>query len=88
MAEARLSFVQRLFTGLLPRAAADSMRAELLLWMMRCRDCGFERSVWEIGGIRWKAKGNSRTWRRCPSCGRRTGHDIYRKSGTPERTHQ
>jgi hypothetical protein len=33
------------------------MRAESLRWMIRC-ECGFERSMWEVGGVRWKARGN------------------------------
>jgi len=76
-----MSFVQRLFTKVLPRSAAESMRAESERWMIRCRGCGFERSVWESGGIRWKAKGTPRTVRRCDSCGHRGMHDLYQKPG-------
>ncbi len=26
--------------------------------MARCETCGDERSIWELGGIRWKAAGS------------------------------
>lgn len=37
-------------------------------WMCRCTVCGFERSVWEAGGIRFKAFGNKREYQSCPEC--------------------
>ena len=71
-----MSFVQRLFTTIVPRSWAESMRAESQRWMMRC-PCGFESSVWEAGGIRWKAKGNPRRLMVCPRCNQRTWHELY-----------
>jgi ribosomal protein S14 len=67
-----------------PRSWAAAMEAESREWMVRCRTCGAERSVWELGGVRWKAKRKSRTWmyRRCPDCGRWRWHDVYRRKPT------
>jgi hypothetical protein len=73
-----MSFFQRLFTRLLPRKWAEDMEADSRSWMLRC-PCGFERSVWDIGGIRWKAVGNSKNLGRCPHCGKLTWHTMYRK---------
>ncbi|MEZ5427263.1 MAG: hypothetical protein R2747_13420 [Pyrinomonadaceae bacterium] len=75
-----MTFVQKLFTAILPRAWTESMRAESLEWMIKCPDCGFERSVWEAGGVRWKAKGNPRRRMVCVQCGGRTWHTICRKT--------
>lgn len=75
-----MSFIQRFLTAVLPKAWAEDMRAESLSWMMRCT-CGFERSIWESGGIRWKAKGSPRRLWRCPQCEQRTWHTVYQKSG-------
>ena len=69
---------QRRQGRLLPRAWAASMEAESREWMVRCPSCGYERSVWDSGGIRWKASGTSRQFRRCPNCGRRGWHIVYR----------
>ncbi|MBN1891066.1 MAG: hypothetical protein JW850_23925 [Thermoflexales bacterium] len=73
-----MTFIQRFFSAILPRAWADEMRAESLSWMARCT-CGFERSIWETGGIRWKASGTPRRRMNCPHCGQSTWHTIYRK---------
>ena len=79
------SRTQQLITRLVPPSIVASMEADSRLWMVRCRSCGFEQSIWEMGGIRWNAKGSAWTWRRCPNCGKRGGHSIYRRepSGTP-----
>jgi endogenous inhibitor of DNA gyrase (YacG/DUF329 family) len=55
------------------------MEAESRAWMVQCPHCGFERSVWETGGVRYKAAGTSRNYRRCPSCGRLGWQKIYWK---------
>ena len=75
-----MTFIQQFLTAVLPGEWADDMRAESLTWMMRCT-CGFERSIWESGGIRWKARGSPRRLRICSQCGQLTLHTVYRKSG-------
>ena len=77
-----LSRTQQLITKLAPRSWAASMEAESRAWMVRCRSCGFERSIWELGGIRWKATGSKLTWGRCSNCGKRGWHTIYRRDPT------
>jgi hypothetical protein len=72
-----MSLIQRLFKGLLPRRWADDMEAHSRAWKIRCNHCGHERSVWEIGGIRWRSAGNPRWLMRCPNCGRRSWHKVY-----------
>jgi len=73
-----MTFIQQFFTKVLPKAWAEDMRAESLTWMMRC-PCTNERSIWESGGVRWKAKGTSRRYSFCPKCEKHTWHTIYRK---------
>jgi hypothetical protein len=75
-----LTLIQRFLTVVLPKAWAEDIRADSLAWMMLCT-CGYERSIWESGGIRWKGKGSKRRLAACPQCGRQTWHTIYRKSG-------
>jgi len=65
------SFIQRLVTCLVPRGWAESMEADSRAWMVRC-PCGSARSVWDLGGIRWKAAGEARWLRKCTQCGKRT----------------
>ena len=77
-----MPFMQSLFTRLLPRKWAEDMRTESLEWMMQC-PCGDEISVWDSGGIRYKAAGNPKRLRACPKCGKRTWHNVYRKKAVP-----
>ncbi|MEO8392938.1 MAG: hypothetical protein ABI700_08090 [Chloroflexota bacterium] len=72
--------VQRLFTSIVPKGWAESMEAESRMWMMKCPNCAFEQSIWDMGGIRWKAYGNSKNLIRCPNCGKRSWHTLYKKS--------
>lgn len=74
-----MSLIQRFFKAIFPASWAESMEADSRRWMVRCR-CGFERSIWDMGGIRWKAYGSSKSYMRCLSCGRRSWHTIYRKT--------
>ena len=74
-----MSWVQKVITGLVPRSWAQAIEADSRTWMIRC-PCGHERSVWESGGIRTGAAGNPRWLLRCPRCGKRKWHKVYRKS--------
>jgi hypothetical protein len=65
--------------AIFPAGWGRSMEAVSRRWMMRCR-CGFERSIWDMGGIRWKARGTSRSYMRCLGCGERSWHTIYRRT--------
>jgi hypothetical protein len=70
-----------LILKIVPDKTAASMQAESREWMMRCRTCGWERSVWDAGGLRWKAKGTPRTRMRCLQCSKNRWADVYRKRG-------
>jgi uncharacterized protein with PIN domain len=72
-----VSSVQRFFTWLLPARWAADMEAQSRKWMMRCKECGHEQSVWEAGGVRWKAVGNPTKLAACPQCRRNTWHKVY-----------
>lgn len=58
-----------------PETAAEIER-QSRNWMIRCPHCGFERSVWEAGGVRYKAAGTPRQHRTCANCGRAGWHQI------------
>lgn len=70
---------QKFFTSLLPGSWAQSMEAESRQWMMRCKECNFEQSVWDLGGIRWKAAGNPSRKLLCQNCKHLTWHTTYKK---------
>ena len=70
-----MSTTQRFFLSILPRSWAKSMEAESRAWLVEC-SCGCARSVWELGGIRWKAAGQPRRYVHCPQCGRSSWHTV------------
>lgn len=73
-----MSSIQKFFAAIFPARWAKSMEAHSRSWMMRC-ECGYEKSIWDMGGIRWKARGNPRSYRKCQECGNRSWHTIYQK---------
>ena len=60
------------------RGLKAAMEAESREWLVRCPACGFERSVAEMGGTRYKAHGTSKSFLRCPNCRGFGWHTIYR----------
>jgi phage terminase large subunit GpA-like protein len=73
-----MSWAHRL-VRLLPRRWADALEADSRRWLIVCPSCGHERSVWDIGGIRYKAAGNPRWYMRCPQCGQRSWHKVVKR---------
>jgi hypothetical protein len=71
-----VSFVQKLILAAVPRSWAAAMEAESKAWIARCESCGGERSIWDLGGIRWKAAGRPRRRFECPGCKRVAWHSI------------
>lgn len=62
--------LQRFFFRLLPPHLAEQMRDESERWTLRCDGCGGSKSLWEVGGIRWRATPDpKRTIVRCRRCG-------------------
>jgi ssDNA-binding Zn-finger/Zn-ribbon topoisomerase 1 len=79
MSDEKLSKVQRFFLAIFPASWGRSMEESSRSWIVRCPNCNFERSVWELGGIRWKAAGNPKQKLLCPNCQQLGWHTIYRK---------
>jgi predicted RNA-binding Zn-ribbon protein involved in translation (DUF1610 family) len=72
----RLSLTQRIVMRLAPGRAADIER-QSREWFIVCPNCGFERTYWDIGGVRYKARSRGkRIGLRCPSCGKRAMHPV------------
>lgn len=78
-----MNFIQKLFTRFVSPERKAKMEAESRTWMIRCLKCGYERSVWETGGVMYKASGTSWQFRRCPQCGKRSWHKVYQKKPAP-----
>ncbi len=64
-----MGVIQSVLKAVLPKSWMDDMEKESRAWKLRCNTCGQEQSIWEIGGIRYKAIGNPRKLVRCTKCG-------------------
>jgi hypothetical protein len=73
-----VSGLRRFVAAVLPTTWTAAMEAESRAWQMRC-PCGHETSVWDAGGIRYKAVGNPKRLYRCPRCGL-TWHTLYKRT--------
>jgi hypothetical protein len=74
-----LSGTQKLFKMFVSEAIFVAMETESRSWVVKCAACSHERSIWEMGGVRYKAAGNPRVYRLCPNCNQRNWHSIYKK---------
>jgi predicted RNA-binding Zn-ribbon protein involved in translation (DUF1610 family) len=77
------SRTQHLFARLLGPEAAVAMEAESRAWLLVCPHCGFTRSVWDTGGVRYKSSGAGRVGMTCPNCGRAGWQRIEKGSNFP-----
>ncbi|BCW88654.1 hypothetical protein sos41_17950 [Alphaproteobacteria bacterium SO-S41] len=55
------------------RAAAE---AESRQWIATCPNCGTQTSIWDLGGLRYKASGSPSIGFRCPKCHERGMHKV------------
>jgi DNA-directed RNA polymerase subunit RPC12/RpoP len=56
---------------------ADEIERQSRAWFIVCPNCGFERTYWDIGGVRYKARSRGkRIGMRCPSCDKRAMHGV------------
>jgi hypothetical protein len=77
-----MSRTQRFFKMIFPKKWFESVEAESRDWMYRCK-CGATQSVWDAGGIRWKASGRSWQYRRCATCGKRSWQALEKSKDAP-----
>ena len=71
-----MGWLVRTILATVPAAWRESMERDSRAWKLTC-PCGHTRSIWDLGGIRWKAAGEPRKLLRCPACGKRTWHRTH-----------
>ena len=64
-----MSFIQKFVTTVLPKSWSLAIQHESQNWLLRCSACDSIHSVWDLGGIRFKAtSSNKKIFARCPHC--------------------
>lgn len=74
-----LSGTQKFIKMFVSEAAFAAMETESRTWKVKCENCNHERSIWDMGGIRYKAAGNKKLFRHCHNCGQRSWQTVYKK---------
>lgn len=77
-----MSGFQKFIKLITSKRTFEAMEAESRLWMVTC-ECGWSRSVWDMGGIRYKGGGNPRTLGKCPGCGEKKWFTLVKHQSAP-----
>jgi len=62
-----MSGIQKIIEFILSKETYNKVKDESKHWLFKCT-CGNEFSIWDIGGIRYKAKGNPAKYVKCNQC--------------------
>lgn len=73
-----LSGTQQMFKNMSSDEKFTRMEAESKLWRFTCKHCNKEASIWDVGGIRYKATGTPSKKLQCPSCQKTAMNTIYK----------
>ncbi|MCC6985512.1 MAG: hypothetical protein IT309_03710 [Anaerolineales bacterium] len=71
--------LQKFIKMFVSEATFAAMETESRAWKVKCENCNHECSIWELGGIRYKAAGSKKLLRPCANCGQRGWHSVYKK---------
>ena len=64
-----MRIVQKIILKSVPKPVAISMEMETRQWHVVCPKCDHSRSVWELGGLRWKVSSyGQRLLAKCNHC--------------------
>lgn len=74
-----LSDMQKFIKLFVSKEMFAAMEAESKQWSVKCSNCNYERSIWSMGGIRYKAAGNPRRYRFCRNCGKRSWQVVLKQ---------
>ncbi len=77
--------IRKMLRLLTSRKTFAKIETESRSWFWRCELCGHEFSVWDMGGIRYKASGNPKRLVRCPSCNTTAMLRLQRRMGLAAR---
>lgn len=73
----KLSIAQKMVKFFSSASLFEKMMEDSKRYRFTCR-CGKESSIWDIGGIRYKAVGKPTTGVKCPHCRKFGMHKIYK----------
>lgn len=72
--------LRNLFLRFMPAKSRAAAEAESRQWQATCPQCGKKTSIWDLGGIRYKAAGKPLKGFRCAGCGKFGMHRVAREA--------
>ena len=78
----QLSGAQKFVKWFSSSSKFEKMMAESKEWKFTCNNCGQTSSIWDVGGIRYKAAGNPSIRVKCPHC-QKAGMQKISKEARP-----
>ena len=76
--EKKLSRTQKLIRFFTSKSLFAKMEQDSKTWIFDC-ECGQTSSIWDIGGVRYKGKGNPKSLVKCPHCGKTAMRKVHKK---------
>lgn len=83
MSDGKLSGTQAMLQRRSSPELFAAMQRESRLWKAQCPHCRAETSIWEMGGVRYKALGEPKKRMRCPGCGQTGWMRLHWTGGDP-----
>ena len=74
----QLSKIQKIAKFFSSKEKFIAIQKESKKWAFTCSSCSRKSNIWDIGGIRYKAKGKPRASVRCPYCSKITMEKIVK----------
>ncbi len=74
-----MSFAQRFARRIVSEKLFRDFETETRKWVVECTTCGDQRDLWDLGGIKYKARGTSYTVGKCYACNARRTFKIWKK---------
>lgn len=71
-----MSFLRKLVFFFVSRETAMKMEAESRRWLAVCPNCQRATSIWDLGGLRYKAAGTKMTRLTCSGCKQSGWHTV------------
>ena len=74
----QLSTSQKIAKWFSSATTFEKMMEESKQWKFDCESCSTTSSIWDIGGIRYGAKGDPSKMVKCPNCKKIAMRKIYK----------
>lgn len=75
----KLTRIQKIVKFFSSKEKFAAIEKETKEWKFTCSSCSTTHNFWELGGVRYKAKGEPMVRIKCPNCSETAMQKVYRK---------